>query len=242
MDQSSSEAASTTGDATPSGSPRPPLQEYLGRLPGLRAMTGDRDETLRSQRGRLMAALVELAAEHGFETVSILDIVTHAGTSKRTFYEHFKDKEDCLIQSFDLIETYLVQSVVRELEGVEDSAARISAGMHGYLRALRETPDFTRLFLNETSAHSPHLAGRWARALESFGAAMELRREAIRQSDPDLPPLPAMQVMAATAGLNELVRIKVFREGVESLEAAADDLADLAVIMFAARRIPASGA
>lgn len=236
------ESPATAGRAErENAAPRPPLSEFMGRLPELRATSGDRHEALRSQRGRLMAALVELAAEHGYEEVSILDIVSRAGTSKRAFYKHFKDKEECLVRSFDLVESYLVQSVVLALEGVDDHAERISAGMRAFLRALAEAPDFTRLFLNETSAHSPHLAARWARALETFGRVMERRREAIRETDPDLPPLPAMQVMAATAGINELVRIKVFREGVESLEAAADDLAALAVIMFEARRRPGRG-
>lgn len=211
-------------------------------MPGLRAPSGDRREAARSQHERLMAALVELSAERGYESVSILDIVSHAGTSKRTFYEHFTDKEDCLVRSFDLAERYLVQSVVFALDGINDHAERISTAMRAYLRALRAAPAFTRLFLNETSAHSPHLANRWSRALEKFGKTMEQRREAIRQADPSVPPLPAMQVMAATAGLNELIRIKVFRDGVESLADIADELADLAVIMFVARPAPNSQA
>lgn len=220
----------------------PPLSDFLGRLPGSRALTGDREELLRSQRGRLMAALVELAGEKGYESTSILEIVTQAGTSKRTFYEHFTDKQDCLVQSFDLAEVYLVQCVVTVLIGVEDPAERVSAGMRAYLRALQDAPDFTKLFLNETSAHGPHLADRWAKALGDFGRTMERRREKMREADPDLPPLPAMQVMAATAGLNELVRLAVFNDGVESLAARADEFADLAVTLFSARRQPGRSA
>lgn len=241
MNEASPKPAAEGSDAH-SESPRPPLSDYIGQLPGSRAQTGDRDEVLRSQRGRLMAALVELSSEQGYEAVSILEIVTRAGTSKRTFYEHFTDKQDCLVQSFDLVETFLVQTVVKELIGLKDPAERVAAGMRAYLNALREVPDFTRLFLSETSAHGPHLADRWARALDQFGKVMERRRDVMRETDPDLPRLPALQVMAATAGLNELVRLTVFRSGVEALEPAADELAELAVTLFSARRQPASPA
>ncbi|MBI5310581.1 MAG: TetR/AcrR family transcriptional regulator [Actinobacteria bacterium] len=222
----------------PDGALRPPLSEFLGQLPGSRAQTGEREEVLRSQRGRLMAALVELSSERGYEAVSIIEIVTLAGTSKRTFYEHFADKNDCLLQAFDLAEAFLVQTVENDLAMFEDPAQRVAAGMRAYLRALSEAPEFTRLFLSETSAYGPPLAERWARALDRFGEVMEQRREKLRETDPELPPLPAMQVRAATAGLSELIRLTVFREGVAALEGMADDMAELAVTLFSARPQP----
>ena len=58
---------------------------------------------LASQRGRLLSAFVALAADRGVGAVTISDIVRQAGTAKRTFYEHFRDKDDCFLQAFEVV-------------------------------------------------------------------------------------------------------------------------------------------
>lgn len=48
-------------------------------------------------RDRLLAGLAEGIREQGFHATKIGDIVRHAKTSRRTFYEHFDTKEDCYL-------------------------------------------------------------------------------------------------------------------------------------------------
>lgn len=50
-----------------------------------------------SHRERLMLALTAALSEREYHDVTIADIVAHARTSKRTFYEHFASKQDCFI-------------------------------------------------------------------------------------------------------------------------------------------------
>jgi AcrR family transcriptional regulator/DNA-binding MarR family transcriptional regulator len=49
------------------------------------------------QRSRLLAAAVKAVGEHGWEGASIERITQHAGVSRRTFYDLFKDREECLV-------------------------------------------------------------------------------------------------------------------------------------------------
>src|ERR1700712_3232206 len=53
--------------------------------------------TAEGLRGDLMSGLAAAVAEKGYAASTIADIVTHARVSKRTFYEHFADKEECLM-------------------------------------------------------------------------------------------------------------------------------------------------
>ena len=49
-------------------------------------------------RDRLLDGLAASIGERGYRDTTVADIVRHARTSKRTFYEQFASKEDCLIE------------------------------------------------------------------------------------------------------------------------------------------------
>lgn len=55
-----------------------------------------RDQVSRNQRERLLAATAKAVEERGFAKVRVSDIVRHAAVSRRTFYEHFANRDDCL--------------------------------------------------------------------------------------------------------------------------------------------------
>lgn len=54
----------------------------------------------RSQRDRLLDAMIALTAQDGYQGVSIAQVSAKAGVSRATFYEQFKDKEDCLLAAY----------------------------------------------------------------------------------------------------------------------------------------------
>jgi AcrR family transcriptional regulator len=55
------------------------------------------DQVARNQRARLFAALVAVVAEKGYEATRVADLLELSGVSRSAFYEHFGDKEDCLL-------------------------------------------------------------------------------------------------------------------------------------------------
>src|SRR4051794_31061826 len=60
-----------------------------------------RDEVAASQRGRMLRAMAEAASERGYVNTVVSDVVERAGVSRKTFYEHFTDKEECFLASYD---------------------------------------------------------------------------------------------------------------------------------------------
>src|SRR5215470_11132845 len=60
------------------------------------------DDVLRDQRERLLAAVPAVAAEHGYEAMSVADIVKAAAVSRNAFYKNFSDKQDCVATAHEL--------------------------------------------------------------------------------------------------------------------------------------------
>jgi AcrR family transcriptional regulator len=194
----------------------------------------ERDVVLASQRGRLITSFVRLAADRGYDNVTIIDIVSLAGTSKRTFYEHFKDKQDCLLQAFDTIRMILVSGIVDEAAPVTDPIERIRVGMRAYVDALIELPDFTRLFLSESMSAGSELADRWIEATEMLSAVLHSWREESRREHPELPELTPLRAQIVILGLNETVCMAIHRDGVTAVGRRSDELIGEAVALLTA--------
>src|SRR3712207_7443206 len=56
---------------------------------------------LERQRGRLFEAAASVFARVGYAEASAEAISREAGMSKATFYEHFANKEECILALFD---------------------------------------------------------------------------------------------------------------------------------------------
>src|SRR3979490_221775 len=63
----------------------------------------ERAEGLRHQRMRMHGAMVEAVAADGYQGTSVREVIALAGVSRRSFYEHFANKQECLLATFDVI-------------------------------------------------------------------------------------------------------------------------------------------
>jgi AcrR family transcriptional regulator len=210
-----------------------PLRPGAGSLPRGRHRL-QREVVLASQRGRLLTAFVELAADRGYDAVTIIDIVSRAGTSKRTFYDHFQDKQDCLVQAFDTAKSLLISAIVGEAGPVEDPVRRIEVGVRAYVDALSELPDFSRLFLSESMSAGKQLADLWIDSTEAFAEVLVGWRSESRVLHPEVPELTQLHALSVILALNELICITVHRGGVDAVAHTADDLVALAVKLLTA--------
>lgn len=99
------------------------------------------------QRGRMHAAIIELIDRDGYDALTVGAIVEAAGVSKHTFYENFRDKEDCFLATYTLI----VRQAARQIllaRGREDAPEdRIQAALLALARSVAERPKEARFAL-----------------------------------------------------------------------------------------------
>src|SRR6476659_5078578 len=96
-----------------------------------------RDEVVASQRGRMIEAMAETVAEKGYAATTVADVVARAGVSRKTFYEHFADREECFLAAYDAAVDALFARVAERVatgapEG-DDWQGRVRAGVRGDL-------------------------------------------------------------------------------------------------------------
>ena len=83
-----------------------------------------KDRRVNRTRRQLRDALMELILERGYNAVTIEDITERADLGRTTFYLHFRDKEELLVESLEAIAEELKAQVAQltEREGAEGEA------------------------------------------------------------------------------------------------------------------------
>jgi len=132
------------------------------------------------QRERLLRAAAREFADRGYAGVSSESISRRARMSKATFYEHFANKEECMLALFDM-GAEVVQAAMAEAAGnapVGDARERVRAGTRAFLSALAEHPDFAQTLLVEIIGAGPRAAQRRDQILQAFAAVVDAENAA----------------------------------------------------------------
>lgn len=176
------------------------------------------------QRGRLIAALGQVVSENGYAAATVNQIVAEAGTSKRTFYENFRDKEDCYLQSYAAVAEILMDNVDVAQNSAADPAQRFEDGMREYLRLLSGTPAFTRAFFLEVGSAGPAALELRSASLDEFANRLLNWRKLTREAHPELPMLTKMQALSIIWSIMEFVTVKMRADGPERVPEITDEL------------------
>ena len=192
-----------------------------------------------SQRTRLLEAVGRAVADKGYAGATIDDIVSGAGVSKKTFYEHFRDKEDCFVAAYEAA-AYELFERVREAQGTPGSwLERTRAGISAYLRWLAAEPALARVFLIEVAAAGPRAAERREALRDRYAERLaELQRDA-REQPPALPEPPVEIYHAVVAAVDDLVIRRIRETGGGDLAELEPVLLQLQVALLAGPRIAA---
>ncbi len=157
----------------------------------------------------MLEAVVRAASDKGYAAVTITDIVERAGVSRRTFYEHFADKEACFLAAYDTgIEILLarMRDAVNAIRGA-DWRAWARASIEAYLDVLDDEPSFARALHIEVFAAGPDAQARRAEIISLLAGEWRRLYERARRADRSLPPTPCQTLLATiVVGHEELVR------------------------------------
>ncbi len=162
------------------------------------------------QRQRILAAMAEVTAEQGAAGVTVAHIVARSGVSRRTFYELFSDRDDCLLATLELAGSRASEAVLPAYRGEDRSLSRAPhrGGQASWREAMRaaltallgffdEEPALARLCVVESLAAGPRALELRTRLVRSLIGAVEEGRGEARPGSWEAPPLTGEGVVGA---------------------------------------------
>jgi AcrR family transcriptional regulator len=162
------------------------------------------EEVARSQRERLMAAMVAVCPERGYEATTVAELLALSGVSRADFYRHFADKQACFMAGLEEILERAMRYVARRYDG-RGSALR------SFVELIVEQPSAGRLCFVEAYAAGPEALARMDGAVASVEALYE-RAFAAREGEAQMPE---ELVGAIVGGLRKVIYTRL-RNGREA--------------------------
>ena len=184
----------------------------------------------------------QAVAEKGYAAATIDDIVRGAGVSKKTFYEHFEDKQGCFLAAYEAAAEELFMRVRDAHAGCQSWLDRTRAGLAAYLRWLAAEPALARVFLIEVAAAGPRAAEVRQRIRDRYAVLLKELGDEARAEMPGLPRLPEQIFHAAVAAVDELVVRRIRDAGAASLPELEPVLLYLQVALLAGSDVAADSA
>src|SRR4051794_9372552 len=105
-----------------------------------------------AHRARLVEGLAASITEKGYAATTIADVVRHARVSKRTFYEHFADKEACFLALYSETSDELLRVIADAASGDRSWPGRLAAAARAYFERLAGEPALIRAALVDIQA------------------------------------------------------------------------------------------
>jgi len=158
---------------------------------------------IHEHRSRLLEGMAHAVAAKGYADTTIADIVREASVSRRTFYEHFTSKAECLIALYEAAS----HNALKVLQGAIDPAqpwqAQVEGALTAYLGCMAANPVLMRTLYIEILGLGPQgLAARRRVNQEIAGFMLRVVNGAQAKGT---PPLSRQMAMAVVGGINELV-------------------------------------
>src|SRR6476659_903141 len=128
---------------------------------------------LEVQRERLFEAAAAVFARSGYAEASAEAISREAGMSKATFYEHFANKEECILALFDEAATECLRRMaVAVAQPAASYPEHLRQGTRAFLQTLAEWPDAAQTLLVEIIGAGPRATERRDAILDAFADAI----------------------------------------------------------------------
>lgn len=132
----------------------------------------------RSERGRILEALVEVGAQRGYEGITVDAVAARAGVDRVEFERHFADKEACFLAAYEAMSDLLIGCVRAAFERTQDRpwADRIAAALSDLVALLAARAELARMPILEVTAIPGDARLRSREALDRFIPFLEQGR------------------------------------------------------------------
>ena len=197
----------------------------------------------RNQRERLIAGLIEVLYEVGYQKTTVSLIGQRAAVSKSDFYKHFESKDDCFFAAYEAAIERIREEVFAATAEHEQEQwpTRVSDGIASLLKAFAADPALASISLVEGLRAGRGVYDRYQAAVESFVVCL-------RESAPPAPDggkVPEATDEAVVGGIASLLGRRVLAGEAEQIDQLLPEVLEFALTPYLgtaeARRIISAG-
>ncbi len=192
------------------------------------------DETPRArvveiQRSRLLAAAAGVVDEHGYSHTTVAHITERARVSRRTFYDLFDDREDCLLAVFEdavgLVRREVLAAVVA---AGPDWCGRVRVGLWAILSFLDREPVLAHVCVVQALRSGTRLLERREEVFGELARVLDEGRDESARSG-SCPPLTAEGLVGA---VSTILYGRLSRRAPEPLVGLFGELMEMIVLPY----------
>jgi AcrR family transcriptional regulator len=184
------------------------------------------------QRERMLLAALEVAGAAGYQALTVDQIIGAAGVSRRTFYDHFANRDAAFLAAYDAVTSRLIAHVGDACAEAEGFAERARRGLEALVDVFVAEPAIARACVVEVLAADATAIARRDAIMRRFAsmldelAAATLHGRARRAA-------PALAAATVVGGINEVIATRLVRGHAAELPALVPDLVYAALLPYA---------
>ena len=187
-----------------------------------------RDYVVANQRARILDATALVASSAGFDQMNVEAIISAAGVSRRTFYDHYANKEDAFLACYDQLADRLQSAVAESCEGQESIAARAEAGLTAVMVHFAQDPAGADVWLVQSRAAGATASDRLDSAMRTFAATIDGWANTL----PKRARPPELMGMTLIGGIAEAARMQLAQDQPEQLVSLVPDMLYLLLLPY----------
>lgn len=143
------------------------------------------------QRRRLLAAVLQVIGEHGFEGATVNRIVKLAAVRRNAFYEQFEDKLECVAAAYEAAQERVLGAITFQCYSRRGLGERIGGALAATLDLLGAEPALARLLVLEAPLASVGLLTRHHAWLDRYGRMLHfalIDEDGVAMPSPSIEP------------------------------------------------------
>jgi AcrR family transcriptional regulator len=164
-------------------------------------------EVAESQRGRILQAMIEEVAEHGYAATRVQDVINRARVSRKAFYDVFTDKQDAFAAAHLAASQQLLDLVAGALLPLGEAGwrDRHRACVQAYLAGFVSAPAYAVALMVEIHSAGARLLDQREQVMNGYTARIMRFALEAHAERPDRPVPSELVVLGVVAAADELV-------------------------------------
>ncbi len=167
------------------------------------------DVTTAGFRHRLLDALAASIKDKGYRNTTIADVVRHARTSRRTFYEHFADKEECFVALLTDANTEMVRQISAAVDQNVPWTDQVRQAVEAWVAAVESEPAIMVSWIRDVPSLGDAARRLQRDMMENFVVMIREFSDTPQWRAAGLGPAPRQLTIMLLGGLRELTATTV---------------------------------